>query len=178
MASLRDMGLVLTIFILGINSMALFMTTMPSNTNTTEYYDFGFNENDLTNYSSDLNGFETDSNTLVGSLQDYIVAKQSESTSLSIVESILLGGAEIVGFVAGGVTSVVSLVSAVFKYLVGSVFFGYFSWLDYFFDPVCQAEFGSGFCFIKNALKGCFFLIQVITLVSFLLPIFVGGRTS
>lgn len=175
--TLRDMGLVFTIFLLGVNGMVLFMTTLPSNVNATANYDFGLSSGDVNNLAENINDFEDDSNSLKSTLETYIEAKQEQKGTLSIIDKFLLGTAETVNSLLGAASTVTSLLGSVFKYFVAFIF-GYFDWLDYFFNPVCAVEFGSGFCFIRDALKGFFFLIQVITMVSFILPIFVGGRTT
>lgn len=178
MALVRQMLIPLTLIIIVMNSMVLAMTFLPSNQAATLSYSFGLTEENLSDLNSTFNSIEEDSDQVSSDLNTTVSSSDTEKTTLNILDTILLGIGEAAQTVLGGIGSTFGLVGDFIKYVLFMVF-GYWFWIDYFFNPVIGVSGVGSFALIfSQGIKSIFLLIQITGLISYILPIFTGGRQT
>lgn len=169
MANFGNFFIYFLILLLGVNSVFLFLTSLPNNQTMTSYHSFGLSSDKLAELREGINDFNSDSNaTLANAENTGATATTQIKGGFDAAGNVLLG-------VGNALGTVISLVSQLFKY-AGIFLFGYAYWIDYFLSPATVVLGGAGLFFLGTMIKAIFFLIQLFGLISLVVPIFASGR--
>jgi len=175
MANIGGLLIPLIVMLMVANTMFLFMSYLPSDVQGNTNYSFGIDADQKTQ-------FEDNANAISGDFNNLQAQTQIQSGSASVLQSdipeplkTLLYGLNIAGETVGGAISTaiqtVSLLTLGLKYLF-MAFFGYFFWIDFFINPAM----GTAWVFFGLALKSIIFIVQLLGIANFVLPMFTGWR--
>jgi hypothetical protein len=186
MVDVKQMVFPLMLVLLSFNSMYLFLTYLPANESQlfgdTAWRANTFGSVDSTGIQDTLNDVVSDTNGIRGQQLGFGTGTITERTLAAPLNDIIFGlGAGVagcaLGALAGGVIGCATagiglgLVGYFWKYF-SVLAFGYIQWIDIFINP----SWGAGFMWLGLGLKAFFFIIMMVGLLTFLLPIFSSWR--
>lgn len=160
---------IFAILLIGINLMFMFLTTLPSNSSGTEFYQFGLPQSKQDEIENNMKRLESDMNAIGQSTGVGVTGTTTENTNIDFLGAILAG----IGLAINAPSLIINLVN----FFLLAVF-GWIYWIDYFFAPLVIMPFGSGFTWIAWIIKGIFFVVQLVGLSYMLIMFYSGFRRT
>lgn len=174
MSFVDNMVVSFAILIILVNSVVISLTFLPKDINAEDTYDFGLNDDQKSKIVDSYSDSYIDANGILSTGSNFTASTTSKDTQ-DILDAILLGTGKVCDQLLFGACS---LVGGLKKYL-GYMFFGYWTWIDYFIAPLeGQGAVSNLFINLGLGLKAFFLVIQIVGLVRIIMPIVTGGRTT